>query len=430
MSDQPRQDQEAERAVVGAVLMGGAPALDKARGVGLRAEHFYVPMHEMLWGVMEGLAAAGRPIDRASIVATLTADQKRMVGTPHIFADLLTEASMKPMVEVHAEIVVDSFSLRRLAEAGIRIGQLAQAAPLDRSREALERARAALDAVEVPEENKTIASAGEMLPGLIDEIEDGKPRGISTGIGDLDRLLGGGLGRGQSIVVGARPSVGKTMLGCHLARTAAKQGVPTIFFSHEMTRSELMQRLLSAETGVHLTRIRGGMLEEDDWERIARAQAQIMDWPLLIDDQSSATVADYRSRLRALARGRRPRLLVSDYLQLVKPDDPRIPRQEQVSGISASIKALAKDFELPAVVLAQLSRATEQRRNSRPILSDLRESGAIENDADIVMLMHQREAGKMDVEVAKHRQGERGMTELYWHPRNMRCGGLYDGERP
>lgn len=347
-----------------------------------------------------------------------------------MLAEILSDASMSPAyIEPHSQAIIDAYSLRALGEAGRKILQIVDTAPLSQSREALERARSAIDAVEVPEEAESISTAGELVPRLLDSMQDGTPRGVSTGLGDLDRLLGGGLGRGQTIVVGARPSVGKSMLGCNLAASASKAGVPTVVFSHEMTKEELMQRLVARETGVELTRIRSGRLSEEDWERIARASSQIAEWPLLIDDASAMTVADYRARLRKLARRRRPGLVISDYLQLIKPEDPRLPREQQVSGISASSKALAKDFRLPFVLLAQLSRATEHRRNSRPQLSDLRESGAIENDADVVALMYQKDPTEMEIDIAKNRQGERGTVELYWHPRTMRTGQLHEEER-
>lgn len=431
MSDVPRQDQEAERSVLGAVLLGGVGALDLAREAGLQPEHFYVPAHEEIYRAMGALARDGRPIDRTTLVGSMSEEQRRSLGEgQRMLVELVTGASVSPAyIEPHAQAIKDAAVLRELAAAGQRILQLVETCPLARSREALERARAALDHVEIPEETASIASTAELIPGLIDRMQDGTPRGVSTGIGDLDRLLGGGLGRGQSIVIGARPSVGKSMLGCNLAAAAAKAGVATVMFSHEMTKDELMQRLVARETGVELTRIRSGRLAEEDWELIARASSQIAEWPLLIDDASSMTVADYRARIRKLSRRRKPGLVISDYLQLVKPEDPRMPREQQVAGISAGAKALAKDFALPMVLLAQLSRETEKRRNSRPMLSDLRESGAIENDADVVALMYQKDPTLMEIDLAKNRQGERGTVALYWQPRTMRCGQSRQGDQ-
>jgi replicative DNA helicase len=231
------------------------------------------------------------------------------------------------------------------------------------------------------------------------------------------------MGPGHTIVVGARPSVGKSMLGCNLAMAACRRGVPTALFSHEMTSHELMQRMISCEAGVPLTNIRLGSLNEGHWEAVARATERIRQWPLVIDDEASMTIADYRARLRKLTRRRKAGLVISDYVQLVRPLDPRLPREQQVSQTSAGAKALAKDFGLPVVILAQLSRATESRKDAIPILSDLRESGSLENDADTVLLMHRTDNG-MEIHVAKNRHGQTGVAYVDWQPAIMRVGSV------
>lgn len=419
----PRQDLDAERSVLGAILLAGVGAYDAAREAGLRAEHFYDMRHEVIFRASGRLAARSEPIDATTLGRSLTGDEKRTIGDPRVLLDLVTNASLSvDRVTWHAASIVDAACLRQLAEAGIRISQFAATAPLDQRRDALERSRVALDAVEIPEEVESLQSAAELLPAVLDGMEHVGPRGVSTGIPGLDELLGGGLGRGQTVVIGARPSVGKSMLGVNLAAAAASAGVATMVFSHEMTRTELMQRFISRESGVPLTRVRSGKLVEEDWNRIGRATGRIDGWPLFIDDESGMTVADYRARIRkAQRRRRKPALVVSDYLQLVKPADRAISREQQVAQISGDCKALSKDFDLPLVMLAQLSRAAEQRRDSRPVLSDLRESGAIENDADVVALLHQEDDNEMELNVAKNRHGERGQVMLSWLPQVMRC---------
>jgi replicative DNA helicase len=419
MSDVPPHDDQAERAVIGAVILGGVEKLDAVRGTGLQGSMFYQPRHETIWHACEALAARGEALDHETLLASLP-NQQRGALAPYL-PELIAEGSRPGALEWHARIIADAAVLRALAGAGERIIQLAQSAPLDRRREAVERARVALDLVEIPEEAAELAMAEDLLPAILDRIEDGQPRGIPTGIRPLDSLLGGGMGSGQSIVVAARPSVGKTMLGCNLAAAACREQVPTVFFSHEMTRDELMQRFLALEANVALTRIRAGAISEDEWGRIARATDKISKWPLFIDDSSRMTVADYRARMRKLARRRTVQLVVSDYLQLVKPEDPRLPREQQVASSSAGLKALAKDFGLPVVTLAQLGRGVEQRRSAKPVLSDLRESGSIENDADVVVLLHQPSENLVEAHVAKNRQGERGMVKLTWLPAVMRC---------
>jgi replicative DNA helicase len=420
---EPRADVEAERGVLGAILVVGVDALDVLQEAGLQPEHFYMPSHETLYRAAQRLGAKGSAIDYRLLGGALTKEERRTVGDPRTLIEMVETASPVPLLGAHADQLIACSLLRELSSRALRIQQFADAAPLDRSREALELARAELDTVASPQEAESLSSAGELMPGLLDEMESEKPRGVSTGFPDLDYLLGGGMGRGQTLVVGARPSVGKSMLGINLAAAAVRKGVPTLVFSHEMTRSELLQRVLSRETGVPLTRIRTGALNDDDWERVARAYTRIQDWPLFIDDESTMTVADYRSRLRKLRKRARIGLVISDYIQLIKPFDLRVSREQQVAGISAAAKALAKDFDIPVVLLAQLSRQTEQRRDARPVMSDLRESGAIENDADVVALMHQEEDGGMEVNLVKNRQGERGRVELVWNPRIMRAEG-------
>lgn len=417
----PRQQLDAERGVLGAVLVAGVDAMDELLQAGLQGRHFYLPAHEALYGAAERLAAQGSAIDYRLLGGALTQQERRTVGDPRAMIELVSAASPVPYLAAHAEQIIAAWTLRELSTRALRIQQFVEAAPLNKSREALELARVELDMVESPQEAESMLSARELLPLLLDEMESQKPRGVSTGFSDLDHLLGGGLGRGQSIVIGARPSVGKSMLGVNLASAAARKGVPTVIFSHEMTRSELMQRIISRETGVPLSRLRAGALTEQDWERVSRAYAKLQDWPLHIDDESSMTVADYRARLRKLRKVSRVGLVIADYIQLIKPAQREPSREREVASISAASKALAKDFDIPMVLLAQLSRQTEQRKDARPVMADLRESGAIENDADVVALMHQLEDGMMELNVVKNRQGERGLVELVWNPRIMRA---------
>lgn len=408
--------------MLGAVLVGGVGAMDRCKQAGLRAEHFYEPRHELLWQTAARLAAQGVAVDAMTIMGALGEREKRQLA--EILPELPGAAAHIGNLEWHAQAVVDAWALRALSEAGQHIVQLAQTAPLDRKREALERARGRLDAVELPEERESASSLAELIPPVLDEVQMGEQRGISTGYADLDRALGGGgMGPGQSIVLGARPTVGKTMLCCNVVRAAVRAGHQSVLFSLEMTRRELAQRFISLEAGVKLAKLRNGNLYDKEWDRVAKGTAQLQEWPLVIDDQASITVPDMRSRLRKVTRtGARIGFVAVDYLQLVRPIDSRLPREQQVAGISAGIKAIAKDFYCPVLVLAQLSRETERRRNTKPVLSDLRESGAIENDADVVVLMHPgKDPHDMDLIMAKNRQGEREDVRVLWYPDVMRA---------
>lgn len=417
----PPTDRGAELAVLGAAFLYGVDAMDRATGAGLRRGMFYWPAHMELWDVFGDLVRRRQPIDQVTVGGALTAAQRRIIPQ-EMLTELVTAASPLPAVESHAEAVRSAALLRQVIEAGTRIVQVASSAPLDRGRDALELARAALDSVESLEEERGETPVSETLEEVLDRIEAREVPGVSTGYVELDEKLGGGPEPGQVMVVAARPSVGKSMLGVNLVRNACLGGVRTAVWSLEMTRQELMQRFLSLQGGVPLARIRSGDVGEAEWGRLAKATAEIGSWPLSLNDASETSVADIRAGLRRMQRrSGKPGLVIVDYLQLLRPADTRIPRQEQVGAITWAAKAISKDFACPVVLLAQLNRQTEQRRNAKPVLSDLRESGAIENDADLVVLMHQETLGDgvMQLDVAKNRQGERGLVELEWDAARM-----------
>lgn len=415
---------EAERAVLSSVIIGGAGALDVCREAGLRAHHFWQTKHELIYATAERLVERGMGVDSVTLMATLP-DRERA-----IVAFALPELTSAPtgvspgMLGVHAATLVKLWVLRSLTEAGRHIVQLAESAPADRAQEALERARGRLDEVDAREGPDTAATLAELVEGVVELAEHGQSAGMSLGYPALDDLLAGGPTPGQIVLIGARPSVGKTALACNLARVVAKRGEQAVFFSLEMTREELAQRFISMESGVPLKRLRSGAMREEDWDRVASATSRVHSWPLLIDDKASQTVGDMRARLRKVTRrGLQPKLVLVDYVQITKPQDARVPREQQVSQISAALKAMAKDFRCVVVALAQLNRGPEQRRTQAPMLSDLRESGSLEQDADVVILMHQeaKDADTMRLLVPKNRQGEKGQLSLVWQPRVMRA---------
>jgi replicative DNA helicase len=226
--------------------------------------------------------------------------------------------------------------------------------------------------------------------------------------------LTNGLRGGQLIVIAARPAMGKSTLGLDLARTAAIRNQQTVvLFSLEMSRTEITMRLLSAEARVHLQNLRGGRMSDDDWTRVAHKLGEMSGAPLFIDDSPNVTMMEVRAKARRLKQRNDLKLIVLDYLQLMSSPKRVESRQQEVSEISRSLKLLAKELDVPVVALSQLNRSAEQREGKRPMLSDLRESGAIEQDADMVILLHREDvyqpesprAGEADFIVAKHRNG-------------------------
>ena len=262
------------------------------------------------------------------------------------------------------------------------------------------------------------APLSDIMDGVLDEIEAIGNReaglyGVPTGFADLDDLTNG-LHAGQMIIVAARPAVGKSTIALDLCRAASiHNNLTSVFFSLEMTKSEITMRLLSAEAKVPLNHIRNGQLSEDDWTKLARKMGEVSSAPVFIDDSPNMTMMEIRAKARRLKQRHDLRLVVIDYMQLMTSGKKVESRQLEVSEFSRQIKLLAKELEVPIIALSQLNRGPEQRSDKRPMLSDLRESGSLEQDADMVILLHredlyEREStrpGEADLIVAKHRNG-------------------------
>jgi replicative DNA helicase len=256
------------------------------------------------------------------------------------------------------------------------------------------------------------------MPGALDEIEaigsrNGVLTGVPTGFADLDALTNG-LHPSQMVVIAARPAMGKSTLALDFARAAAiRHSMATVLFSLEMGRNEITMRLLSAEARVPLQTMRTGQMNDDDWARLARRMSEVADAPLFIDDSPNMSMMEIRAKCRRLKQRHDLKFVIVDYLQLMSSPKRVENRQQEVSELSRSLKLLAKELELPVVALSQLNRGSEQRTDKRPMLSDLRESGSIEQDSDVVILLHREDqyekesprAGEADLIVAKHRNG-------------------------
>jgi replicative DNA helicase len=258
----------------------------------------------------------------------------------------------------------------------------------------------------------------EILQPTMDELDaiasrGGVSRGVPTGIRDLDELTNG-LQAGQMVVIAARPGVGKSTLGLDIARSAAiKHQMATVVFSLEMSKHEITMRLLSAEAKVPLHHMRSGSLSDEDWSKLARRMGEVADAPLYIDDSPNMTMMEIRAKARRLKQRNDLKLVVIDYLQLMTSGKKVESRQQEVSEFSRSLKLLAKELEVPVIAMSQLNRGSEQRQDKKPMLSDLRESGSIEQDSDMVMLIHREDmyekesprAGEADIMLVKHRNG-------------------------
>ena len=320
----------------------------------------------------------------------------------------------------YAQIVSDKAVLRRLVEAGTRIANMGYASEGEAS-ELVNYAQTEIYQVSGGVDSDDYVPLTDAVGEAIDEIEaargsSGELLGVSSGFSELDQLTNG-FHRGQLVLVAARPALGKSTLALDFARSAAiKHELPTIVFSLEMGRAEIAMRLLAAEASIPLQKMRKGMIEQRDWTTIAQTRGRIDASPLYIDDSPNMSLVEIRAKCRRLKQRVGLKMVVIDYLQLMSAGKKVESRQQEVSEFSRALKLLAKELQVPVVALSQLNRGPEQRADRKPQLSDLRESGSLEQDADVVILLHRESAyekenpraGEADFIVAKHRNGPTG----------------------
>ena len=416
-------DLAAERALLGAMLLT-ATAIGAAVE-STTAAHFYRPAHAHVFDAITGLYAAGEPVDTVTVAAELTrCGLLDAVGGPGALVEMQAGTPVAGNAARYARIVADCATLRRLIGAAGEVAELAYGRPAD-VEEALDVAESLIFGVTGATSGDTMASAATLMDRGIDHIEalaegDGSLTGASTGNTDLDGILGG-LQPASLVVLGARPAVGKTSFALNIATAVADASKPVIFFSLEMSHLELTQRLLAAEARVSAERVRSGNIRDEDWERINAAIGRIAASPLWIDDSPTTTVLEIRAKSRRKhAELGELGLIVVDYLQLMSSRSDAESRQVEVAQMSRGLKVLARELECPVLAVAQLNRAPEARSDKRPLLSDLRESGSIEQDADVVMFLYRDEVynpdtsqrGIAECHVAKHRAGPTGTVKM------------------
>jgi replicative DNA helicase len=425
----PPQDLDAEQSVLGGMLLSRDAIADVVEV--LRPGDFYRPAHQLVYDAVLDLYGRGDPVDGVTVADGLqkAGTLARAGGAPYL-ATLISSVPTAANAGYYARIVAEKAVLRRLVEAGTRIVQMGYAADAGSdgtgtADEAVDRAQAAVYEVTERRVNEDYQPLELLLPPTLAELEaieghDGTMSGVPTGFADLDALANG-LHAGQLVVVAARPAIGKSTLGLDFARSAAiAHGQCAAIFSLEMSRSEITMRLLSAEARVGLAAMRAGRLTDDDWTRLARRMGEMSSAPLYIDDSPNLTMMEIRAKARRLKQRKDLKLIILDYLQLMSSPRRVESRQQEVSEISRQCKLLAKELEVPIVAISQLNRSSEQRQDKKPMLSDLRESGAIEQDADVVILLHREDAyekespraGEADFIVAKHRNGPTGTVTV------------------
>lgn len=432
----PPQNVDAEMSLLGAVLIDEEVLADVTEHV--KAKDFYDKRHAIIYDGMMRLYEKNKPVD----LLTLTDELKRKkeldeIGGSAYLTELTNYVPTAAHAESYAEIVAQKAVRRRLIKASGEITELGYDEETS-TQELLQQAEAELFAVSDQSLKQDLTSLESILTDSFDRLEElhrnkGALRGVRTGYRDLDNMTAG-LQRSDLIILAARPAMGKTTLVTNLAynvATIAKQ--PVLMFSLEMSKEQLVDRMLADASGVDSWNIRTGNLSDDDFSKLSEAMGEMAEAPIYIDDTPGLSVLEMRTKARRAAHDQPLGLIIIDYLQLMqgsgRHDGNRV---QEVSEISRGLKLIARELNVPVIALSQLSRTVEQRTPQVPQLSDLRESGSIEQDADIVMFIYREAYYNPDTErenitdliIAKHRNGPVGKVELYFHPERLRFMSL------
>ena len=422
----PPQNIEAEQSVLGAMLIK-KEAITQAQEL-LRPDDFYREAHRIVFETMLELAGDNEAVDLVTLTEALRKKEMlEKVGGISFITALANYVPTAANIVYHAQIVKEKSELRHLIDAATEIASAAYEAT-DDVKDIMDDAEKKILAVAANQTGGAFEPIRNIVIDTVGRVEtlyenQGGLTGISTGFRDLDRDTSG-LQKSDLILVAARPSMGKTAFTLNIATYAALHGHTVAFFSLEMSKEQLVQRMLCSEGGIDSQRLRTGQLEDADWDRLINTADRISKASIYIDDTAGINVMDLRSKARRLKAEHGLDLIVIDYLQLMqgRPNKNGDNRQQEISEISRSLKALARELNVPVIALSQLSRSVEARQVKRPMLSDLRESGSLEQDADIVMFLYREDYYDKDTEhknqteviIAKHRNGPVDTVNLYF----------------
>lgn len=421
----PPNSVEAEQSVLGAMLLD-KEAISTATEL-IRGEDFYREAHKEIFEAIVDIYDKGEPVDLITLTEKLKArNTLDAVGGITFLTNLMDAVPTTHNVKYYAKIIEDKSLLRRLIKSSNEIISKSYQAS-DEIGEIIDGAEKSIFNISLNRSTQGFTHVKNILNVNFDKIEElylnkGKITGVPTGFTDLDSKLSG-LQKSDLVLVAARPSMGKSSFMMNIVQHAAvREKITTAIFSLEMSKEQLTQRLLCAEALIDAHRLRIGDINEDEWVKLARAMGPLSEAPIYIDDTPAISITEMRAKCRRLKMEHNLGLIVIDYLQLMQGKSNSDSRQQEISEISRSLKALAREINVPVVSLSQLSRAPEMRADHRPILSDLRESGAIEQDADVVMFLYRDEYYHPDSEkknigeviIAKQRNGPTGTVELVW----------------
>ncbi len=422
----PPQSVDSEKAVLGSIMLRPGAIHEISDIIG--QDSFYVSKHSDIYKIMLELSSKGEPIDILSVTHKLS-DKGLLdhVGGSMYLSDLTNAVPSSTNIKHYADIVAKKHILRKIIEAGVDISELGFREEIEDVFEILDQAEKRMMGINNNTSSQAFLSLKDSLPEAWNRLEKlheskGELRGVPTGFHDLDQYLSG-LQKSDLIILAARPSMGKTTLALDIARQAAgKHNIPTAIFSLEMSTQQLVDRLLAAESKVNSWSLRtGNLTAETEFSKIRDSLDRLSKAPIYVDDMAGNSIVRMRSVCRRIRAEHGLGLIIVDYLQLMSTSKNYDSMVNQVTEISRSLKALAKEFDVPVIALSQLSRAVESR-GGRPRLSDLRDSGSIEQDADVVMFLHREDRGKdesekdniVEILIEKHRNGPVGKVTLYF----------------
>ena len=432
---------DAEASLIGAMLLVDDAILDATET--LKASDFYSPVNQAIFAAIMDIWKQGKSVDVVTVSENLKSSglPEKAISAGALMS--LTAGTPAATNSAHyCAIVKDTSLLRQLIAAGGAVQELGYSRPDDVD-QAIEVAEAEVFKIAQGNAKDTLQPVSAVVGSTLDELEelfdsDETNTGLGTGFVDLDRMTGG-LQKSTLVVLGARPAMGKTALALNIVAHAAFVERKTVaVFSLEMSKSELLKRLISADSGVDSSKMRDGSFKDGDWDRLSKSFTKVGKSDIHLDDDPALSVSTIRAKCRKLkARHGALDLVVIDYLQLCSSSGKAENRQVEVSEMSRTLKILARELECPVLVLSQLSRTLESRVDRRPMMSDLRESGAIEQDADIVAFLYRDEVynpgspdmGQAELLVSKHRAGATGTVRLAWIPTQTRFANLQQGNQ-
>jgi len=432
----PPHDVEAEKSVLGALLIDSSAINIVAEF--LRAEHFYLPEHQSIYSAMLTLFEKQQPIDVVTLQDQLKHEGTlKKIGGQSYLSDLINAVPSSAYVEHYANIVKSQYAKRKLIELSSRMVEKAFEEKGD-VKKLIDEAEVGIFALAQQHLHQDFVELKEILAESFERLDEfvkkgAHLRGVPTGFTDLDNKLAG-MQDSNLLVLAARPGIGKTTLALNMALSVAtKDKLPVGFFSLEMSKEELVDRLLVGQADIDAWRLKTGKLSDDDYKKLTEAMGELSEAPIYIDDTPGASILEMRTKARKLKVEKNIRMIVVDYLQLANAGRQYDNRVQEVSIISQGLKNLARELRIPVLAISQLSRAVEQRGGKRPQLSDLRESGSIEQDADVVMFLYYEDDSEdlldqskrlIKLYIAKHRNGPTGEMDLMFRGDRVKFYGV------